>query len=798
MNTIRSLYSLILTALLASALVVPAQAQQLIAWPIGSPGMWRHLLPGQPIRPMPMPPAPFPHPLPGPRPDPRPVPTPVPTPTPTPSPVVPPELTGPVTLTGYTVTGTVREQVADLTFHITFHNPTNQRLEGVLLLPLPADTVLSGFKMTMGGKMVKGELLESTQARTVYENIVRSMRDPGLLELADERLMRARVFPIEPHSDITVELGLTQVLKKSGDLVSLRVPIRSARMTQGERRPAKVDLTLESALPIRTLYSPVPSAKIKRDGERKATITYEAPASANEDLDLFYSLQADPLAAGLLAFKEDGEDGFFLLTLAPKAKAEPGAETPKDLVLIVDRSGSMEEGGKMEQARRALSYVISKLSAKDRFGIVDFATDTNQFESSLVEATPDNKKRALRYIERIEAAGGTNIEGGLHEGLKLLAAAPGRVPMVFFMTDGLPTIGTTDVQALLRQAQERNSALKARMFSFGVGSDVNTLFLDKLAASNRGAGDYVAPGENIEHKVSALYGKVAKPALTDVKLSWEGLDVVQVYPRPVEDVFYGGELLVMGRYKAEGKGRLVVTGQAGGKPARFEFPIDLPKTAERNGFVPRLWANMRVAHELDAIRLSGRPADAEVVKDIVKLAKRYGIVTPYTSYLVTEEGTDLRRAQNAASVRFEAMSADAASSGFGGGAGTFQRARRDSSAIAAMRGMSFGGASGAGAPAPAAAPMLAMAKAREQVFDEAKAAGRTVAATRSIGGKTFYRRGERWVDGEFELAEEGALKTVKIAYLSDAYFKLASRLGRYLSVGPKVTLVDGNTAYEIE
>jgi len=242
----------------------------------------------------------------------------------------------------------------------------------------------------------------------------------------------------------------------------------------------------------------------------------------------------------------------YTVTLSPKIEAEAKA-APKAVVFVVDRSGSMTEGGKMGQAKKALAWCVDRLNPQDRFGVVDFATDWSALEEgALLAATPENKARAKRYIERIEAAGGTNIEAGLDQGLKLLNTAGGVTPMLFFLTDGVPTIGQTDPGALLRKAAQDNAALRARVFSFGVGSDVNTLLLDKLAEAGRGARDYVAPNEDIEAKVSSLYQKVSRPALTDVKVEWKGVEVDQVFPRPVPDLFHGGQLVVFGRFSGSG------------------------------------------------------------------------------------------------------------------------------------------------------------------------------------------------------------------------------------------------------
>jgi len=774
---------LALGLVLAGFASVPASAQQLVAWPMGSQNGLRVFLPGMPVRPMP----PFPWPRPVPRP-----PHPTPLPTPVPPPLAQPEGTV-MTFSGYRVDGTVDDQTADLAFDITFHNPTPQRLEGVLLVPIPADTVLSGFTMTVNGHKMNGELLESDKASAIYQGIVSRLRDPALLELVGERLLRAKVFPIEPGGDISVHLGLTQVLRKSGDLVSLNIPVKSARMLQGTPGRAVVHLKLNASAPLRTIYSPLSGTQIRRIGDKQAEVSYEEssehPAS---DLDLFFSMRSDPLAAGLLTYKEDGEDGFFMLTLSPQLHADEKAAGAKDIVFVLDRSGSMEDGGKIEQARQALSYCIGRLSAGDRFGVVDFATDVNAFEPHLVAATAQNKARARHYVSSISAAGSTDIDGALQEAFKLLSRTEGRIPMVFFLTDGLPTVGLMDVPELLKRAHERNAALNARLFAFGVGSDVNTLLLDKLAADNRGSGDYVAPGEDIEGKVSGLYQKVAKPALTDVRVEWRGVEAQEVYPRPINDLFYGSELVLMGRYRDHGQGSLVVTGRMAGKAARFEFPVELPSTAGRQAFLPKLWAGLKVAHELDAVRLSGH-ADQETITSIVKLAKRYGIVTPYTSYLITEEGQNMPAIQNAAVSAVRGMAADASESGFSGGAMLAVRAQKTSSFLRAMS-----------APAGAAGSASLSSiydQGEAQARLELRQRGARATETRTVAGKTFYRRGETWVDGDCELREGGsAPKTVRIVYLSPEYFELVSRrpvLARYLALGSDLKVLDGGTLYEI-
>lgn len=735
-------------------------AVNLFAWPENEKEAGRRFLPGQPVERRPM--AWF-----------------------QPAPAVSAGVT-PLTLKDMRLSGKIINNTAQITADFTFHNPSNMRMEGVLMVPLPADVVMTGFVMNSGGKEMKGELLEANQAQTIYENIVRQMRDPGLLELVGQRMLRARVFPIEPRGQIDVTVTYSQLLNKAGDLHELTLPFTQAT-GNAKMAPAKVTLDIESTTSIRHLYSPVSGVEITRKGEKRARLTYRGDASG-QPFQLFYGTQEDPLSAGLLAHREAGEDGFFLLSLSPRP-AEGAAAVAKDIVFVLDRSGSMNQNGKMDQAKEALRFCLKSLGSDDRFGIVTFATSADVFDERLV-AAGEGKERALRFVDRIEAAGGTNIDEGVGEALRLLKNRSDRVPMVFFITDGLPTIGETHFDRLLEKVKERSAERQTRLYVFGVGDDVNTLLLDRMAQENHGARDYVLPGETIENKVSTLYTKVAKPALTDVALDWDGAEVNEVYPRRVNDLFYGEDLVILGRYAKGEKTALTVTGRRGEKKEKFTFNVSLPDRSSENSFIDRLWAHRKVSVELDAIRLGGR-ADPEVIEGIVRIAKRYGIVTPYTSYLITEDGETMANAVRTAVPEMRRMAYDAREGGRGGDPMRDRSAQMESMALSRAEKVMAPSASGASIT-------MGIGSSFQETKDRMKAKGVSVADTREVEGKIFYKRADTWTDGEYEADPRGAV--TEVVSLGEDYFKrLRSqpRLAKFFALGKNVIVKWNGVVYKV-
>lgn len=674
------------------------------------------------------------------------------------------------------VTTDITDQSAETFIDQVFHNPTPRQMEGTYIFPLPDDVAVNRFTMYMGDQEVVGTILDKDKARQTYEDIVRKMKDPALLEYMGTRVYQARIFPIPPNGDVRVTLKYTQLCPADEGTVFYRYPLNTEKFSARPLEEVSVTVRIASQVALKTVYSPSHKVKVVRQDDHTASVSYEDKnVTPDTDFLLYYGWEKKDFGLNLITHRpSEGEPGYFMALIAPKQEVDPDSIVPKDVVFAVDTSGSMAEQDKMKQAKNALIYCLKKLRPNDRFTVIPFSHDPEPFHKALMEATPANVDDAVRRAEKIEAAGGTNINDTLLLALGLAdQEAKDRPFMVVFLTDGKPTVGRTiAVKEILANVRKANT-VGARLFVFGVGHDVNTTLLDALAGENRGTGTYVEPNEDIEVKVSSFYNKVAFPVLSDLAVDF-GVKVADVYPRELGDLFVGSQLVVLGRYQETGDRAVTLTGKRQGQAWKGVFEGSFPNINERNEFLPRLWALRKVGYLLEQIRLHGE--NEELKNEIVRLSKQHGIMTPYTSFLVMEDvkaGRDVpagvRHSLNAAAPMAEA-------------------GRRD------FGGQSGGGAVGASKAIDRYKRGTTIAGADEETEGLVDARGRRI--IRQVAGRTFYRDGEKWVDAAYD----GKAETVKVKYFSDEYFALVARhpaLGKYLALGKQVIVVLDGKVYEI-
>jgi Ca-activated chloride channel homolog len=688
---------------------------------------------------------------------------------------------------------TIEGQVA--TTHVTqvFRNQTNQVLEGTYFFPLPDEASVSEFAIWDGDRRLEGEVRPRDEARRIYEDIVRRVRDPGLLEYAGANLFQARIFPIPARGTKKLELTYTQVLRAENGTVGYRYPLGIGRNTAPvERLSGRV--TLRAGGGFRTIYSPSHDVDVRRAGGR-ATVSFEQDARRERrDFQLFYGLTEGDVGMSLFTYREPGKDGYFLLLLSPNDEAARREYAAKDVVFVLDISGSMEEAGKMEKARRALIYGVRGLRPADRFNIIAFSGETRLMESGLIAANEAGRRRGVEFVEGLDARGGTNINDALLEAMGQFPRSGDRPRLLVFMTDGLPTVGEQNVERIIRNvSQARRDGL--RLFTFGVGYDVNTRLLDRVAAENGGTADYVAPEEDIEVKVSAFFDKVNHPVLTNLAVDLGAVRTDLVYPRDLPDLFKGTQLALVGRYRNERELRDVTIRLSGNASPRhtYTYPgVTFPLRDERHDFVPRLWATRRVGWLMEQIRTHGE--NRELVQEVTDLGTRFGIVTPYTSFLALEPGMQAVNAEDFAGQ---------------GTAGGVRPRPRPASGVAPP-------------PPPPPPPPPAMAPQPEAATVVTGAVGVTESrrsraqqdalrledvvvtgtagesAVRRVGARTLYQRGGVWTDSE--ITGDTRLPQTEVEFGSEEYYALIRRipaLAQYFAQGEEVDVIHEGRRYRV-
>ncbi len=657
-------------------------------------------------------------------------------------------------------------RVAYIEVEEIFRNNSHTMQEGDYLYPIPPEAVFTNLSLFMGEQELRGEVLPADEARRIYEEIVRRKKDPALIELVGHGVLRARVFPIDPGDTRRVILRYTQILGKDGDLLRLRyprvvgiVPGTAARETSRpdlrtqRSHPFTLTIRVTGAERFATPYSPTHVIEVRERGPDELEIVHSGDAAAR-DFELFLPLRESFVGASLVAHAPGNEPGYFMLLISPPAHGDE-AHIPRDLTLVLDVSGSMS-GVKMEQARDALDQILAGLRPEDRFRLITFSSFVRSFSDDFVRADRATLREARDYLSGVRAEGSTNIMDALREALEP-EAERGRLSLIVFLTDGKPTVGETAPEQIMEAAERLRDG--ERVFAFGVGYDVNTYLLDRMAEGGRGTVSYVGPGDDVEEAVSSLTRKISFPALSDLRIVRAPAELEDHYPNPLPDLFYGEDLILFGRYRGDGSGRLVLEGTRAGETQRFTYEVDLPRRENDNDFIPRLWAARKAGALTAYVRLHG--ADPEVVEEIRQLGLRYGIITEYTSYLVEEPLLAMTRDQDFAMDRAVELAAAPAEAT---GAEAFKRAEA-SSRLRQADALEEAEAVVAGVMTP-----------------EGGRGNGSAAAVRHAGRKLFVLRDGTWTDMTFD----DSLQVIELAPYSEAYFELARRLPairEYLALG---------------
>jgi len=706
-------------------------------------------------------------------------------------------------------------QIATVQVAQTFTNTGSRQMEVSFVFPLPYDGAIDRLTLLVDGKEYEAKLLDKDKARSMYEAIVRKNKDPALLEWMGTGLFKTSVFPVPAGASRTVEIRYTQLLKKASGLTDFIFPLSTAKYTSAPVEKVSFRIAVNSDDAIKNVYSPSHPIEIKRPDGKTAIATYEKKnVVPSTDFRLFFDEGKDAVTTKILTYKpKDDEDGYFLLLATPKVKVDESKRVKKNLQIVIDRSGSMS-GEKIKQAREAVKFVINKLHKGDTFNIVAYDSQVEAFRSELQRFDDTTRKEALAFTESIFSGGSTNIDGALRVSLDAMKSDE-RPNYLLFLTDGRPTTGERNEMKIAAKAKDYNK-VRARMFVFGVGYDVNSRLLDRLANDSRGTVEYVRPDDDIEASVAKLYNRIKSPVLTDVQLKFDfdgsndKYRISRLYPSDAVDLFAGEQLVLVGRYKQGGKAKVLMRGSLEGKKQDMTFGANFVKNSkdESFAFVERLWAIRRIGEIIDEVDLNGK--NDELIKELVELSTRHGVLTPYTSFMA-DENSDFRDvATNTATTRrrLEMLSATTGRSAGGqramkqmyksagqGGANfseVAEKAKGDAFSapaeppmiaadMAAPRAMPSGhaGAPGAGAGGFGAPAYRAPAKKEGRantLADEKALAKQNV---RQIGNRTFYQQRGQWVDSQVKKEQEA--KAIEVEQFKPEYFALVKKYGKKLT-----------------
>jgi Ca-activated chloride channel family protein len=701
------------------------------------------------------------------------------------------------------------DTLATTTIVMTVHNSGAARSQARVVLPVPDGSAIRTFGIDGIGAEPTAELLEREEATRRYNEIVRSMVDPGLLEFVGNSMIQSSVFPVEPGESREMTIVYEQTLDAHRGRVEYVLP-RSSGYGSGAIEWS-LDIELESLSPMGPVFSPSHPIVSKPTGERTMRVgvpMLDEPGAFR----LYAMLGSDETATTLLYPDSDGaESGYFMFVADVPEPTMDRAILPREVTIVIDRSGSMG-GEKIEQARESAKQIIRGMRKGERVRIVDYSDDVRSFSSESVAIDRESIPKLIEYIDNIEARGGTNLHDAIVEAVGS-AAANAHLSMVLFLTDGLATVGVTDEASIRKAAAEHNDANR-RVFTFGVGYDVNAPLLDGLALDTRAESTFVLPGEDVEIKVGQVFHKLEGPVMTYPELVAYGnegigyrkveggdgksypysyssahqIELQMVEPRELGDLYAGSRVVVLGRYEGleDGAARMLMhtTRSAVDFSVRFGARSIMSSFSRedatvRHAFIARLWAQRRIDSLINEIRLagaSGGEPNEELVDEIVRLSLDHGIMTEYTAFLAHEElGIEVARERDATGASFGTRAAQdeilTLNDQRSGKAGVAQSANRKNMEAETLQQQVDADTQGVYAGGRVQAMT---AQKSNSYLDSSMGRVRIQTVQRGVGS-TMYKKQGRWVDAQ--LGEHAAeAPDVVIAFDDEAYWELVDDL----------------------
>jgi len=549
----------------------------------------------------------------------------------------------------------------------TFHNPLDRKIEAVYVFPLPQDAAVDHMVMTVGDRRIVGQIKQRDEARQIYEAARQAGHVAGLLDQARPNIFTQSVANIEPGVEVVIEIGYVETLKYEDGLFEYVFPMvvgpryipgggsAPAPMTTGTPTPEVPDahritppvtpegtraghdigitVRIDAGTELFDLTSVLHDVEVSEQGAGRATVKLVDQATIpNKDFILRYRTATDEIGDAVL-LHQDGRGTFFTLVLQPPRRVLPGEAMPKEMIFVIDRSGSMS-GFPIEKAKETMRLCIEMMNPRDTFNLLSFSGGTGRCFEKPVANTAENRTTALKYLADLYGSGGTEM-------MKAIKAAlegqddPERVRIVCFMTDGYIGNDFAIVDAV------RRNAGTARVFAFGIGNSVNRFLLDGMAHAGRGEVEYVTLASQGEQAAKRFAQRINAPVLTDIEIDWGELSISEVYPALLPDLFSVKPIMIHGRLGESKSGTIVLRGQTGGGPFERQIRLELPAAPPQHPAVASLWARAKVSHlmhqDMAALQRGNFPEDLK--GQVTQLGLDYNLMTQFTSFVAVEEMT---------------------------------------------------------------------------------------------------------------------------------------------------------------
>jgi len=535
---------------------------------------------------------------------------------------------------------TINNGVAVTEVTQVFVNTENRVVEALYTFPVPNSASVANFSMWINGKEMIGEVVEKQRAREIYESYKRTRRDPGLLEQVDYKRFEMRIFPIAAGAEQRVKIEYYQELDFDHDWATYVYPLSTVSQTGlDEATTGRFSCTLEvkSEVPIVKMQSPSHGDQfvVARHTDNYHQASLEAHGGdLSRDIVIAYHVERPHTGVDLITSKEPTEDGYFLLTFtAGKELAE--LNKGMDYVFILDVSGSMAHDGKLRLSRESLAAFVESLGAEDRFEVMTFNVQASTLFGDLAAAGDETKRQAGKFLDSQQARGGTMLAPAVNAAYGYRDAD--RTLNVVILSDGMTEQAESRQLAQLIASRPSGS----RVFSIGVGNEVNRPLLRQLAEEAGGLAAFISHGDDFQRQAQAFRRKLMRPAASNVKITFDGADVYDVQPSHLPDLYHGAPVRMYGRYRTGGTVKVSIDADVMGAPLSQTAQVELPKDDPRNPQIERMWA----WHQVQELTKKVTPGSSNqpVVDEILRLCEGYSITSPYASFIVLENDGEYRR-----------------------------------------------------------------------------------------------------------------------------------------------------------